>query len=112
MPDGAMLQATYAEPNEDACRSLWKAVINQMFEDATRILTRPTEERYPNPSSFKSAKDVYRLQDREQAEARRWLLSSSPDFNLVCVFAGHEPDYIRRAVAICIENDWRTPPSG
>ena len=33
--------------------------------------------------------------EKDQSQARRWLLSGSRDFNLICDLAGYDPEYIR-----------------
>jgi hypothetical protein len=57
--------------------SLWVAVITQAMMDAL--------------SKANNAEAIY-----HKHEATHWLTGNSKDFIMVCLFAGFDPDYIRR----------------
>lgn len=75
-------------------QAIWRAVILQMLEDAT--------------CHSRKQQDVH---NREQA--LHWLNSSSHDFQMVCDFAGLNPDYVRKQVKKALLNQcqWRKNPA-
>lgn len=60
----------------DAARSLWRAVIRRALVDAAYT------GRHPELT-------------RDRVVARNWLLHDTEDFELVCAFAGWDPDILR-----------------
>lgn len=73
--------------------ALWSAVVSQAISDATANVSSV------GPSGYKTA---VLLRD----QARRWLLSGSKDFRLVCEFAGLEPDAVRERVRVLEQRGW------
>lgn len=73
--------------------ALWSAVITQALMDAL--------------SKSRSVEACYHKQ-----EAIHWLTGNSKDFITVCLFAGFDPDYIRKKAkrAISNPNPWRAAP--
>jgi hypothetical protein len=71
-------------------KALWVAVITQAMQDA---LNRAT-----------NAEALY-----HKHEATHWLTSNSKDFVTVCLFAGLDPDYVRRMAKRSLANPtlWR-----
>lgn len=75
-------------------RNLWRAVIRQAMEDATRF--------------GQGDSDYAREVRRDRETARAWLTKPSADFNEVCELADFEPDQVRKeAVALIAEADTR-----
>lgn len=71
----------------DVARHLWRRVIEQAFLDAT--YAAPAANRKQGGQGSRPALS-------EQWKARAWLTGHSPDFVLVCEFAGFNADAVRR----------------
>lgn len=71
-------------------RSLWRAVIVQMLEDAS--------------NNSQKDEDIY-----NRDVARHWLTSGSQDFYMVCDLAGFDVGYLKRNVKKALLNNckWR-----
>lgn len=74
-------------------RALWVAVITQAMMDALSR-SNNAEARY------------------QREESIRWLTSNSKDFVTVCLYAGFDPDYIRKRVKQTLASPrlWRAEP--
>jgi len=72
--------------------SLWRAVITQALMDAATASRKPEARRI-------------------KADAVRWLLTPSEDFDTVCDHAGLDPDYVRSRAIVAMERNcvWRLP---
>ena len=72
--------------------SLWRAVIPQALMDAATASRKPEARRI-------------------KADAVRWLLTPSEDFDTVCDHAGLDPDYVRSRAIAALERQyvWRLP---
>jgi hypothetical protein len=62
--------------NEDAAKSLWRAVIRRALVDAAYTGSHPELA-------------------RDKVAARNWLLNGGPDFEIACMYAGFDPDILR-----------------
>lgn len=54
-------------------------------------------------------KDQMNRNDLDRAEARRWLLGNSKDFQEVCHLAGLEPDAVRDRAQAMSRRGWPGP---
>ncbi len=80
-----------------ASRHLWRRVIAQAFLDAT----------YPNPTANrKQGGQGSRPAMVEQRQARAWLTGNSPDFALVCEFAGLNAEMVRGRASDLERQGW------
>lgn len=74
------------------CQSLWRGVIQQAFDDAMWQDETPNE-----PVTPSSLDEKRRRLMAAGVRARRWLLSRSQDFMLVCDFADFDADMVWHA---------------
>lgn len=106
------------EVNPEAAERLFKAIVLESLKDACAVAPRPVPKtgflawsRYvgfeiPKRSKARAKKKAwdryvtnYNSRCRKIAskrdKARSWLLSGGRDFDILCQFAGWDPDYIR-----------------
>ena len=86
---------------------LWQAVITRAVIDAT------AEERPAAPVTRngrkRTAEQIQKLAAlaaKPRDEARRWLLSNSEDYRLVCSFANLDPGMVRETAERLKANGW------
>ena len=94
---GSAVAASRGTIDLDTASLLWRRVLEQAFMDAT----------YPRPSaSFKEGGQGARPAVTEQRQARAWLTGYSPDFALVCDFAGLDARIVRRRARELRQDGW------
>lgn len=89
---------------------MWLAVIDQAASDAA-INTRPYKLRISRATSYKavkSAENSYQNITRIKEDAENWFKGTSTDFRRVCVYAGLDPEYVRRKAKSIIHTKMRS----
>lgn len=112
---------------------LWRAVVTQVVVDATADKpaaprfkpwaagrAKRREKRGLEPESEIAIQAAWAARqdddltaachfDADQDEARRWLLGKVEGLELVCQFAGYDPEYIKRQGRKLAANGWKIP---
>ncbi|NBE05947.1 hypothetical protein [Paragemmobacter ruber] len=79
----------FSEPNADACRTLWAAVLREQL-----ALAGGSVDAYPHGGRTEATRQNAR--ERAVDQARRWF--DTADCDLVCQFVGLDADAVRAAV--------------